>query len=82
MDELLERMSATEFMLRFTLTHPDMHTAIVGTLNPAHLHENLAAVRHGPLPVDVYTEARCRLAAARAVPAEAAAGSAQGQYDG
>ena len=29
-DELLEGMSATEFMLRFTITNPDMHTTIVG----------------------------------------------------
>ena len=38
MDELLEGMSATEFLLRFTITNPDMHTTIVGTLNPAHLY--------------------------------------------
>jgi aryl-alcohol dehydrogenase-like predicted oxidoreductase len=64
MGELLEGMSATEFMLRFTLSNPDVHTTIVGTLNPAHLQENVAAVRKGPLPVAVYSEARRRLAAA------------------
>jgi hypothetical protein len=53
-------------------------SAIVGTLNPAHLQENLVAVCHGPLPADVYQEARRRLAAARAGAAEAAAGAAQG----
>lgn len=62
--ELLEGVSATEFMLRFTLSNPDVHTTIVGTLNPAHLQENLAAVCKGPLPADVYHEARHRLAAA------------------
>jgi len=67
MDELLEGMSATEFLLRFTITNPDMHTTIVGTLNPAHLHENIAAVLQGPLPAAVYHEARHRLAAARAL---------------
>src|SRR5882724_89009 len=67
MDELLEGMSATEFMLRFTITNPDMHTAIVGSLNPAHLHENITAVLQGPLPASVYIEAQRRLAAARAV---------------
>jgi aryl-alcohol dehydrogenase-like predicted oxidoreductase len=61
MDELLEGMSATEFMLRFTITNPDMHTTIVGTLNPAHLHENIAAVLQGPLPASVYNEAKRRL---------------------
>jgi aryl-alcohol dehydrogenase-like predicted oxidoreductase len=63
MDELLEGMSATVFLLRFTLTHPDVHTTIVGTLNPAHLQENITAVVHGPLSMDVYHEARRRLAA-------------------
>jgi aryl-alcohol dehydrogenase-like predicted oxidoreductase len=67
MDELLEGVSATEFLLRFTITNPDMHTTIVGTLNPAHLHENIAAVLQGPLPAAVYHEASHRLAAARAV---------------
>src|SRR5262245_1298062 len=65
MDELLKGMSATEFLLRFTITNPDMHTTIVGTLNPTHLHENIAAVLQGPLPASVYDEARRRLAAVR-----------------
>jgi aryl-alcohol dehydrogenase-like predicted oxidoreductase len=67
MDEWLEGMSATEFMLRFTITSPDVHTTIVGTLNPAHLQENVAAVLKGPLPPSMYNEAKRRLAAARAV---------------
>jgi len=67
MDELLEGMSATEFLLRFTITSLDMHTTIVGTLNPVHLHENVAAVLQGPLPTAVYNEAKRRLAAARTV---------------
>jgi aryl-alcohol dehydrogenase-like predicted oxidoreductase len=67
MDELLEGMSATEFMLRFTITSPDMHTTIVGTLNPAHLQENIVAVMKGPLPGLIYAEARRRLADARAL---------------
>ncbi len=66
MDELLAGMSATEFMLRFTMTNPHMHTTIVGTLNPAHLHENLVAVLQGPLPTRVCDEAKRRLATARA----------------
>jgi aryl-alcohol dehydrogenase-like predicted oxidoreductase len=69
LDELLEGMSATAFLLRFTLTNPDMHTILVGTLNPAHLHANVAAVLQGPLPAAVYAEAKRRLAAARAAPA-------------
>jgi len=66
MDEWLEGMSATEFMLRFTITSPDRHTTIVGTLNPTHLQENIAAVLKGPLPASTYDAAKRRLAAARA----------------
>ncbi len=64
LDDLLEGGSAMDFMLRFTITHPDMHTTIVGTANPDHLADNLAALRAGPLSDDVYTEAKRRLAAA------------------
>jgi aryl-alcohol dehydrogenase-like predicted oxidoreductase len=67
LDELLEGMSATEFMLRFTITSPDVHTTIVGTLNPTHLQENVEAVLQGPLPAAIYDEAKRRLADARAV---------------
>ena len=65
MDELLQGMSATEFMLRFTITNPDVHTTVIGTLNPAHLQENVHAVLKGPLPTSLYNEAKQRLAAAR-----------------
>ena len=68
MDELLEGMSATAFMLRFTLTSPHNHTAIVGTLNPSHLRDNVAAALQGPLPTEVYHEAKRRLTAARNMP--------------
>ena len=61
MDDLLEGMSATEFLLRATIANPDAHTTIVGTLNPTHLRENVAAVRRGPLPASVLEEARNRL---------------------
>jgi aryl-alcohol dehydrogenase-like predicted oxidoreductase len=53
--------SRTAFLLRFTLTHPHAHTTIVGTLYPEHLQENLQAVLRGPLPPEVYTEAKRRL---------------------
>jgi aryl-alcohol dehydrogenase-like predicted oxidoreductase len=61
LDDLLDGMSRTEFMLRFTISHPDMHTTIVGTSNPGHLADNLAAARKGPLPPDVYESAKARL---------------------
>ncbi len=59
----------TSFMLRFTLSHPDVHTTIVGTLNPDHLRANAEAARRGPLPVNVYAEAKRRLTAAGQTPA-------------
>ena len=58
----------TAFLLRFTLSHPDMHTTIVGTMNPHHLAENVRAAEAGPLSPDVYAEAKRRLAAAREKP--------------
>ena len=62
LDELLKPgQSRTEFMLRFTISHPDMHTTIVGTLNPEHLAENLRAIEKGPLSDEIYTEAKNRL---------------------
>src|SRR5581483_5234798 len=64
LDDLLDGMSRQAFMLRFTLSHPQLDTTIVGTLNPDHLRENLAAAQAGPLPADVYEEAKRRLAAA------------------
>ncbi len=53
--------SDTSFVLRYTLTHPDVHTIIVGTTNPAHLAENVQAIQAGPLSADVYAEAKQRL---------------------
>lgn len=61
LEDLLDGMSPMEFMLRFTISHPDMDTTIVGTSNPLHLAANLAAAAKGPLPADVYEEAKRRL---------------------
>jgi aryl-alcohol dehydrogenase-like predicted oxidoreductase len=65
LDALLEvGESRTAFMLRFTLTHPGLHTTIVGTKNPVHLRENVAAAGRGTLSPDTYAEAKRRLDAA------------------
>jgi aryl-alcohol dehydrogenase-like predicted oxidoreductase len=65
LDVLLEEgESRTAFMLRFTLSHPDLHTTIVGTRNPDHLRENIRAAQKGPLPPDIYREAKRRLTGA------------------
>ncbi len=61
LDELLDGASRMEFMLRFTLSHPELDTTIVGTANPAHLRQNLDAARKGALPPDVLAEAKRRL---------------------
>ncbi len=62
LDDLLEGMTPMEFILRFTFTHPDMDTNIVGTINPVHLQDNIDALLKGPLPPDMYAEAKRRLA--------------------
>jgi aryl-alcohol dehydrogenase-like predicted oxidoreductase len=70
LDELLAPgESRTTFLMRFTISHPDMHTTIVGTKNPAHLAENVKAAQAGPLPPAVYAEAKTRLTAAGQAPA-------------
>jgi aryl-alcohol dehydrogenase-like predicted oxidoreductase len=66
--DLLHGMTSMEFVLRFTFTHPDLHTNIVGTINPAHLRHNVEVLRQGPLPPDVYAEAKRRLDAAGSSP--------------
>jgi aryl-alcohol dehydrogenase-like predicted oxidoreductase len=50
-----------EFILRFTLSHPALSTTIVGTANPDHLAGNIATAEKGPLPQDLYEEAKKRL---------------------
>ena len=61
LDDLLDGESRMDFLLRYTLTHPQMHTTIVGTFNPAHLAANVEAAQRGPLPPDVYAEATRQL---------------------
>ena len=62
LDALTGGMSRHEFVLRFTLAHLACHTTIVGTTNLAHLQSNVAAALAGPLPADLYAEAKVRLA--------------------
>jgi len=54
-------MSNMEFVLRFTLSHPGLSTTIVGTSSPVHLAGNIAVAERGPLPADLYEEAKKRL---------------------
>lgn len=71
LDDLLGGMTPMEFVLRFAFTHPELHTNIVGTISPAHLDHNVGVLRQGPLPTDVYAEAKRRLDAAGLAPRSA-----------
>jgi aryl-alcohol dehydrogenase-like predicted oxidoreductase len=63
-DEVLGDMGHLEFVLRFTLSHPDLSSTIVGTSNIEHLRSNLAFAEKGPLSADLYEEAKLRLGSA------------------
>ena len=41
-----------ELAIRFTLSQPGVHTAIIGTTNPQNASANIAAADKGPLPED------------------------------
>jgi aryl-alcohol dehydrogenase-like predicted oxidoreductase len=60
-EDLLGEMSRHEFVLRFTLSHPALSSTIVGTSNLNHLCSNVAIAEKGPLPADLYEEAKRRL---------------------
>ncbi len=64
-DDLIGDMPRIEFVLRFTLSHPDLSSTIVGTSQSGHLQANLAIAGKGPLPADLYEEAKHRLELAR-----------------
>ncbi|MSQ23571.1 MAG: aldo/keto reductase [Chloroflexi bacterium] len=67
LDDLLGGMSRQEFILRFTISNPALSTTNVGTINPSHLEENINSVLKGPLPPDIYAEAKRRTAEMEAV---------------
>ena len=47
-----------ELALRFTLSQPGVHCAIIGTTNPANAKANIAAAKKGPLPPEVVRKIR------------------------
>ncbi|MEZ4733044.1 MAG: aldo/keto reductase [Caldilineaceae bacterium] len=61
--------SAAQFLLRFAISHPALHTTIIGTKSLDHLADNVKAVAAGPLAPDVLAAAKARLAAAGITPA-------------
>ena len=57
LDELLPNgMSRAELILRYTLSHPNCDTTIVGTCNEQHMSENLSSAQAGRLPHELYKE--------------------------
>jgi aryl-alcohol dehydrogenase-like predicted oxidoreductase len=59
LDDLLgDGMSRQEFILRFTLSHPGLSSTIVGTSSLGHLRGNVAIAAKGPLPPDLYQQAK------------------------
>lgn len=63
-DDLLDGASRMEFILRFTYSHPELDTTIVGTADPEHLQDNIDALLKGSLDPSLYAEAKRRLDAA------------------
>lgn len=59
--DVLDGMPVTEFALRFTLSHPEITSTVVGTASIEHLRANVAIAEKGALPKDVYDEVRRRL---------------------
>jgi len=60
-EELLGGMSRIEFLLRFTLSHPGLSSAIIGTTSLHHLKANVAIAERGALPPDLYSAAKSSL---------------------
>ena len=63
LDELLDDMDRFEFLLRYTISHPDLSTTIIGSMDPDHVRRNVSAAERGPLPDETRAEVVRRFAA-------------------
>ncbi|MGW0809117.1 aldo/keto reductase [Nonomuraea sp. NPDC002799] len=61
LEDLADGASTMELLLRFILSHQDLHSVIVGSTQAAHVRANVAAAQKGPLPTEVYDALRQRL---------------------
>ena len=62
LDEIAAGLPMLEFAMRFVLSHPDVHTILVGTTNPQHIPDNVRLAAKGPLPGDILDNAMSILA--------------------
>ena len=62
--------SAAQYLLRFAISHPGLHTTIIGTRSLEHLADNVKAIEAGPLADEVLAETKRRLNAAGITPAD------------
>ncbi len=58
LQELAGELSMVEFALRFVLSHPDVNTILVGTINEKHLADNLRIAAKGPLSEQMLRQTR------------------------
>ncbi len=65
LDELVDGLHPIEMILRFTLSHPHCHTAVIGMLEVEHLRQNIAWAAKGQLDAGLIDEITRRVAAAR-----------------
>ena len=53
--------SKDQFLIRYALSHPGLSNLLVGSKQLSHIEANIRAVEKGPLPADVYAEAKRRM---------------------
>ena len=58
LEELADDMPMVELALRFTLSHPDVDTALLGSTNSRHMAQALQFAERGPLPEEVLESVR------------------------